>query len=530
MSTTGSHSGHDGAAHNLRRRAFSTLSGFGVGAVVLVVAVVASAPSASALLAPAGQAPGLRALSGPFRPLNSDAGQPRLEPAEGGFATGIWGGRWTTVPFAPRFFHSATRLRDGTVLVAGGCLEVGANGCTSAPVASAQIYEPARRAWSPAGTMTVGRVGHTATLLPDGKVLVAGGCTDVPRGGPGCFPANEVSSAELYDPASRRWSPARPMALPHLTHTATLLSATPTARCGPNCGKVLVLGAGFENGRFREDDAELYDPGSGTWAPTAATAVPRAGHTATLLADGRVLVVGAPMVKPDAPPELYDPKDATWKPTGSAERAPRFQSHTATLLADGTVLVAGGAPFAPLPDPGSTELYDPTASPDPRHPEVSGGAFRLTDPLPVTRSSPAAVRLGGGQVLLAGGILLDTSAGGFRPTPSTVVYDPRTRRWRPGPAMAAARGATGVSALQPFSATLLRDGGVLVVGGGFPVASEGGSALPTPVNGAELYSPARRASDRPMSFPKLLAVGALFALLVAAGAAAVRLRRRRGPA
>src|SRR4029079_378665 len=161
----------------------------------------------------------------------------------------------------------------GTVLVAGGRIGLNLDGSTS----SAELYDADSGTWSETGRMLSARDGQTATLLNDGKVLVAGGS--------GQAGLNALSSAELYDPVSGTWTATRNMVDPGRGHTATLLSD----------GRVLVVGG---DGDPRA--AELYDPVSATW--TATTRYPNylGGHTATLLSDGRLLRGGCPAIRPRA--------------------------------------------------------------------------------------------------------------------------------------------------------------------------------------------------------------------------------------
>jgi WD40 repeat protein len=167
--------------------------------------------------------------------------------------------------------------------------------------------------------MATARVAHTATLLPNGKVLVAGGS------GISFY----LASAELYDPATGTWSTTGSMATARRYHTATLL---------PN-GKVLVTG-GY-NGSYLAS-SELYDPATGTWSTTGSMATTRQSQTATLLPNGKVLVTGGYNdIAYLAGTELYDPATGTWTTTGSMATAHYY--HTATLLPNGTALVTGGA-------------------------------------------------------------------------------------------------------------------------------------------------------------------------------------------
>ena len=196
--------------------------------------------------------------------------------------------------------HTATLLADGTVLIVGGGNVDGSN---DVYLAGAETYDPATGIWSPAGSLRIGRSGgHTATLLPNGKVLVAGG-VGVPA-----FAYTE--SAELYDPTTRTWSPTGQLNTRRSHHTATLLRN----------GKVLVAGGlgGFNNDNLH--DSELYDPATGTWSVTGSMVYARYAHSATQLRDGKVLVAGGSLfveimfeVTVDSA-ELYDPVTGTWSP------------------------------------------------------------------------------------------------------------------------------------------------------------------------------------------------------------------------
>jgi Galactose oxidase, central domain/Kelch motif len=183
--------------------------------------------------------------------------------------------------------------------------------------------------FSRTGSMATTRVGHTATLLHDGRVLVAGG-----NDGYGAF-----VSAEIYDPKTGTFSPTGPLTTARNNHTATLLAD----------GRVLVTGGSSFTDPLAS--AEIYDLKTGTFSPTGAMTTAREYHTATLLADGRVLVTGSGAEASGASAEIYDPATGTFSPTVSMNTA-RLH-YTATLLADGRVLIAGDS------SDGSADIFVP---------------------------------------------------------------------------------------------------------------------------------------------------------------------------
>jgi N-acetylneuraminic acid mutarotase len=326
-----------------------------------------------------------------------------------------------------RYGIRATLLLDGTVLVAGGALNT-----EPYVLASAELYDPSTGSWTATGAMIEARYGYTATLLPGGEVLVAGGSTTIVGSSP--FP---LATAELYDPRTRTWTAIGSMATARTGHTATLLAD----------GKVLVAGGVAAFGDYIPTSplasAELYDPGTKTWTATAGMNEARDGHTATLLLDGKVLVVGGG--NSPASTELYDSRTKTWTAVGNLTEA--RSGYTATRLRDGRVLVAGGYGAGWL---SSAELYDPAT-----------GSWTATGGMIQGRASQTATLLPDGTVLVAGGAIEVTFNGDAMALAE--IYDPRNETWTATGSMSLAR--------HSHTATLLPDGTVLVVGGGSAPAS-----------------------------------------------------------
>jgi N-acetylneuraminic acid mutarotase len=216
----------------------------------------------------------------------------------------------------------------------------------SGETASAELYDSSSGTWSGTGGMVTPRLNHTATLLQDGRVLATGGASAADG-------KTYLSTAEVYDPASGTWSATGDMAVVRGAFTASLLTD----------GSVLVVGGrNSDGGGVEWASAELYDPVSGSWTAAGSMGQARYGHTATLLRDGRVLISGgvntalSGLNGPVAAAELYDPSSRSWSPTANAIEA--RAGAAATLLPDGTVLVAGGRDVGDTPLT-NAELYDP---------------------------------------------------------------------------------------------------------------------------------------------------------------------------
>lgn len=259
--------------------------------------------------------------------------------------------------------HTATILPNGQVLIAGR------DG--SATTACAELYDPVAGTFTRTGDMTIALSDHAAVLLQSGKVLVVGGSVDAPR----CLGCAATRSAELYDPATGKFTAT--------THELVSARSSPTATLLPS-GKVLITGGGVSPTGVPLATAELYDPLTDTFTLTASNlSVARQFHTATLLSNGKVLLAGgmtqvvgsvATMTA-----DLYDPATNTFLATGPM-LTPRLY-HTATPLGSGAVLIAGGTTSEPATGTGETtaELYDPAT-----------GVFTMTGSLTTGRYGAAA--------------------------------------------------------------------------------------------------------------------------------------------
>jgi hypothetical protein len=355
----------------------------------------------------------------------------------------------------PRIGHTATLLTDGTVLIVGGFALSGPGG---AALSSAELYDPSTGTFTATGTMTTPRLNHTASLLPDGKVLIAGGSTGE------FLKFSLLASAELYDPATKTFTSTGEMTMGRSGHAAILLMS----------GRVLIVGhyvGAYTMGRPTDPtaiSAELYDPSTRTFMPAGNLVGPGGG--ATLLASGKVLISpGYYDIRP-IQNEIYDPLTGTFSATVNQSSC---CESTATLLMNGNVLVAYGLRGPDV----IAELYDP----------ASGTFTTATNPTMETyRGGQTATLLADGSVLLAGGSWGEV-------TPNIVysadaeIYDPAARTFSTTGRMHASRWS--------HTATLLNDGRVLIAGGVSFVGSvspdmhsaQGGTKM---LSSAELYTPA----------------------------------------
>ncbi len=316
-----------------------------------------------------------------------------------------------------RHSQTATPLSDGRVLIVGGTQGgFGGEGLTSV-----EVYEPISDTWSTAASLNVARNQHTATPLPDGKVLVVGGWNG--------SSTPVYASVEVYDPSSDSWSYSDSLAEGRRLHTATPLLD----------GKVLVVGGRTTElpGAVRAS-AEIYDPAGGTWSTTGSLNTPRENHSATLLEDGRVLVVGGYYMSHLESAEVFDPVSGTWSVIPSPI-ACHGVSHTATRLLDGRVLVAGGACSSGIQD--DAEIYDPIS-----------GTWTATSALPEVREAHRATLLPDGNVLITGG-----DDGDAPRYDSALIYYPASGAWNLTASLNFGR--------RNHTATLMLDDRVLAVAG-----------------------------------------------------------------
>jgi large repetitive protein len=298
--------------------------------------------------------------------------------------------------------HSATLLANGKLLLAGSYV--------SGTASTAEIYDPATDAWQMTGNMTLGRAFHSATLLANGKVLVAGGGND----GIGGY---YTATAELYDPQTGQWTPTGSLARTRGDHQAVRL---------PD-GRVLVSGG---HGSAFSGPNEIYDPATGAWSSAGNPMINRVSSTATLLGNGKVLIVGGWNGGPLRSAEIYDPATNTSSPAAIPTTARYY--HVAQLLADGKVLVAGGLQSGSPFTFAGAELYDPATN-----------TWSPTGPMAFGFWVQVATPIADGRVLVTGG--------------ASQLYDHATNLWT----------ATGNPAQGRYSATvtLLGNRKVVLAGG-----------------------------------------------------------------
>ena len=307
----------------------------------------------------------------------------------------------------PRSGQTITMLRDGRVLLTGGVQNAGFR----SELSSAEIYDPAAGTFSATGSMSAPREGHTATMLRDGRVLVAGGSDNG---------IHTLDSAEIFDPSSGTFSRTGHLHQPRVAHVAALLGT----------GKVLIAGGGrggMPGGYISYDTAEMYDPSTRSFSAVRAhMKSDRVGAAAVKLNDGRVLIVGGKSgrvvssrhrnlssLTPLNTAEIFDPESGTFIRTGDMS-APHYLA-TATMLDNGDVLVVGGWTIrGPLVvGMRDAEVYQPETN-----------RFVHVGQTNVARLTNTATLLNDGEVLIAGGV-----ADKALITASVEFYSPKQHRF-----------------------------------------------------------------------------------------------------
>ena len=299
------------------------------------------------------------------------------------------------------------------------------------------------------GSMLHSRVNHSATLLPDGRVLVVGGMDEG---------FNPLRTSEIFDPVTNRWNAAEDMSVARTEHSATLLKD----------GRVIVTGGMNENLKII-GTTEIFNPKTGKWSEYEGMKTVRRGHFTLSLPDGKVAVVGGvgqtlgglgilaniSAVGALLSTEIYDPKTNRW--SLASDMLEGHSGGLAVLLKDGRVLVAGG--YNQGEALASSEVFDPNL-----------GEWMRTASMARKTFANTATVLSDGSVLFTGGFGMSRSKGGI--TPGSEVFDPKSNEWRRAP--------DTVHGRMGHTSTLLPDGRVITIGG---ATAEG------PVNSGEYMEP-----------------------------------------
>ena len=325
--------------------------------------------------------------------------------------------------------HTATRLKDGRILLVGGMLD-------GVALANVEIYDPESNSYQLTGSLNEPRFDHSATLLPDGRVLVVAGNDnrEYTRGG------YYLSSAEIYDPSNGSWSVTQPLYFHGVGHCAILFKD----------GRVLVVAGDIRPGDDGADDGvEIFDPLNNTWSAAAYHTGIGESPTATLLNDGRVLFTRNYNTETDiAETDIYDPTSNTWQSAGAISTG-HIYGATTVLLQDGRVMVIGGKDYVHVLS--QVDIYDPDT-----------GIWSQAAPLHQGRLAHTATVLPDGRVVVVGGFKRweDDWQNPDNYLNSVEIYNPCTGQWEEGPALQASRGF--------HTSTLLRDGRLFVAGGHSP--------------------------------------------------------------
>jgi hypothetical protein len=325
---------------------------------------------------------------------------------------------------AARSAHTATTLPNGNVLIAGGFTN------EASAAFSAELFDPGTQRFIALPRLKALRHSHTATVLPSGKVLIVGGY------GSG---SAVITTAELFDPVTKTFALTGSLRGARAGHVAVPLQS----------GKVLIAGGVGPNWTFLSS-AELYDPATGTFTPTGAMTVARESHASALLDDGRVAIIGGHRDRRSdivlyTSVEVYDPVRGLFTKIG--DMRVRRHKHDAILLGDNKVLITGGSDERDSDGAyNSTEIFDMQTGTS-----VMGPRMKLTR----YKHQGSSVRLSDGRILIAGGAA------------SAEVYDPKLQAFE---LIGGEAGLTG-----QFSASASMRGGRALITGGYGPRSGPGS-------------------------------------------------------
>ena len=344
---------------------------------------------------------------------------------------------------SPRYQHTATLLADGRVLIAGG------RSLRDPVLATTELWDPTTEAFTAGPRLVAGRFGHTATRLTDGRVLIVGGIVASRLGEVG------TRQIELWDPATGTFRGAGLTTFPHTVGLSTVLLADGRVLIigGVDCN--VVPGPGLADRAARERcqpsrlTTEIWDPATESVTPTGSLEEEHDWASATLLADGRVFVLGGGGL-PTIGSEVWDPATGAWSHGGAPAHA-RLGGQSATLLPDGHVLVVGGQTGTlngdPSPPPLRTAaIWDPTSS-----------SFSPSGAMDLGRERHTATLLADGRVLVVGGMGERAADFSDAAVLEAEIWDPAT-----GSFSSAGQDAVGRAL---HTATLLPDGRVLITGG-----------------------------------------------------------------
>jgi hypothetical protein len=400
-------------------------------------------------------------------------------------------GVWQKVPdmLNQHVWHTATRLKDGRVLVAGGA------DFSGIATANCELFDPKTNRWVRAASMGSARAAHTATLLTDGSVLVTGGGT-----GLSTFPPEILRTAEIYHPANNNWTVAAPMEVARSAHSAVRL----------HDGRVLAVGgtslaSGSPLPAAQLEQAEVYDPKQDTWSLAGGGLPALSSQAATLMPNGTVLVTGGSTDLGFATTgaEVFDPATNRWQPSPWPMATGRY-GHTATLLTDGRVLLVGG--FST-----QSQVVGGVAYPN-NDPLTTSEIFDLRGNIGVRVGYSEILRSGHTATLLRTGTVLVVGSSLISNADSQLFYPANTDVWI----------STGLRMDRSFhTATPLDDGRVLIAGG-FGVGSPKTAWIFSPVSGVS-------ESSSPIGVVMQVAVVLLLLGLAAFGFAVTSGRIRRRP-